>query len=115
MTASEPTPGKSSRFKEVAVSAAVAAVVSALVSPWVKWFMDGRKPPAGTPSPGPQPGTGSSGPAPTKPLPQAAVAPTQADFQQARARLLEVPWSTRSFDASAAEAFAPVDPEVFDE
>ena len=117
MTASEPYPGKPSRFKEVAVSAAVAAVVSALVSPWVKWFMDGRKSSAGPPSPGPQPGSGlaSNGPAPTKPLPPAAAAPTQADFQQARARLLEVPWSTRSFDASAAEAFAPVDPEVLDE
>lgn len=117
MTTPESAPAKASKLKDVAVTAAVAAVVSALVSPWVKWFMDGRKPSAGPPSPGPQPGpdSGSGTPEPAKPLVPAADPPTQVDFQQARARLLEVPWSTRSFDASVAEAFAPIDPEVFDE
>lgn len=80
------------RVKDLVVTAAVASVVSALVAPWVRRWMDG-----GGMGFGPQPGA----------LPPGTVQPqvdAVDDYAMTLERLLDVP---NSFPPNVGAAFAP--------
>ena len=79
MSAKAETSSRNNRIKDIAITAAVASVVSALVAPWVRRWMD-----AGGLGPSPQPQT-----MPQLPAGQAAQ-PTD-DFDLRFQRILEVP------------------------
>lgn len=59
------TPASGSKLKDLVVTATVATLVSALVSPWVRRWLDGPPVPTGAPAPLPssdEPPVASSGP-----------------------------------------------------